>query len=198
MAYNLKKALSAAALVAGLAASPAFAQVLTAPAGGGAGGVIIGGGHHGGFGGGRIATPMAPAAVPRAYVPQVLPGGGGIVAPRVRPPVGGPIVGGPNWAGGGVAIAPRQPRGWSAPGIAHAPHDTAQSMYVGGRHRHRGGHWRGGAAYPYYLGGYDPYPVYVPSPVYETDLDDDEYCVLRKVRVHTRYGWRRVWRRVCT
>lgn len=191
MAYNLKTALSAVALALGLAASPAFAQFLAAPVGGGAGGVITGGGHQGGFGGGRIATPMAPA-----YVPRVLPGGGGIVAPHVRPPAGGPIVGGPNWAGGGVAIAPQRPRGWPAPGVAPAPHDTAQSMYVGGRHRHRGGHWRGGAAYPAYVGGYDPYPVYVPSPVYETD--DEEYCVLRKVRVRTPYGWRRVWRRVCT
>ena len=198
MAYNLKTALSAAALALGLAASPAFAQMFGAPASGGvmAGGGF-GGGHGGGFGGGRVGAQVyapqfqGPAAIPRAYVPQGLPGGG-IVAPRVHPQVGRS-----NWAGGGVAIAPQRPRVWSPPGVAAAPHDTAQSMYVGGRHRHRGGHWRGGAAYPAYVGGYDPYPVYVPPPVYETYADDDEYCVMRKVRVHTRHGWRRVWRRVC-
>ena len=44
---------------------------------------------------------------------------------------------------------------------------------------------------PYVVGGYDPYPVY-------PYVDDDEDCVMRKVRVHTRHGWKRVWRRVCS
>ena len=133
MGYNLKTALSAAALALGLAASPAFAQMFGAPASGGvmAGGGF-GGGHGGGFGGGRVGAQVyapqfqGPAAIPRAYVPQGLPGGG-IVAPRVHPQVGGS-----NWATGGVAIAPQRPRVWSPRGVVAAPHDTAQSMYVGG------------------------------------------------------------------
>ena len=204
MTSTFKMALSAATLVAGLAATPASAQ-FAAGAGGGGGGVVIQGGGGaalgggGGFGSGHApmapAAPMAapqfraaPAVVPQAHVPQLAPGGG-FAAPRGRNPVGTPMVQGSPWTGGGVTHAPRQPRPWPGAGGVTRPHDTAQSMYHGGRRHHGRGHWRGGVWYPYYLGGYDTYSAY--------DYDDD-YCVLRKVRVYTQYGWRRVWRRVCT
>lgn len=216
MRINLRMAFCAATMAAGLAATPAPAQMGSAASGGAvsggafgggavSGGAVsggaFGGGAVGGFaGGGHAGVPNAmpapqyhpaPVVVPQAHVPQVAPGGGYGV-PRAGNPVGAPIARGAPWTGGGVTHAPRQPRAWpgAGGGVAH-PNDTAQSMYHGGgRHHGRGrGHWRGGVWYPYALGGYDAYPSY--------DYDDD-YCTLRKVRVHTRYGWRRVWRRVCT
>lgn len=205
MTSNLKMALSAAALVAGLAATPALAQFAAGHAGGAVGGGIAvqGGGAAaggGGYGAGHVGAPIAPPAAPmpapqvytappvnpQAHVPQVrvppVAPGGGYGAPRVRNPGGPPVVQGSPW-NGGIAHAPRQPRG---PDIGVARPFPPQAL----RHGHRGhrGYWRGRVWQPYYLGGYDyAYGVY----------DDDDYCVLRKVRVHTRHGWRRVWRRVC-
>lgn len=206
MTSNLKMALSAAALVAGLAATPAPAQFAAGHAGGAVGGgVAVQGG--GGFGGGHVGAPIAaPAApmpapqvytappvgpqahVPQVHVPQVrvspVAPGGGYGAPRVRNPGGPPVVQGSPW-NGGIAHAPRQPR---APDIGVArPFPPTQALRHGHR-GHQGGYWRGRVWQPYYLGGYDyAYGVY----------DGDDYCVVRKVRIHTRHGWRRVWRRVC-
>lgn len=215
MTSNLKMALSAATLVAGLAltAPPALAQFAAGAGGGGGavmhggggaiggGGAAIGGGggFGGGFGGGHVGAPIAapsapaapqfhaaPAVVPQARVPQVAPGGGYGV-PRVRNPGGTPMAHGSPWNGGVVTQAPRQPRTWPGHGGVTRPYNNAQ-IYHGGRHHRGHGHWRRGVWYPYALGGYDyTYGVY----------DDDDYCTLRKVRVHTPYGWRRVWRRVC-
>jgi len=197
MAYNLRSALSAAALVAGLAASPAFAQIgaPTIAGGAGVGGGAALGGHIGGFsgahGGAQLVAPnaatlaapqfhAAPVIVPQAHIPHAATGGA-YIAPHMRP---GRITGGSPWAGGPIAVVPRhEPRAWRGPGVA-------QPMHNGWRHHGRG-RWRGGVWYPYFVGGYDVYPTY------ETYADDDSYCVLRKVRVHTPYGWRRVWRRVC-
>lgn len=199
MRSKLRMAFCAATMAAGLAATPALAQ-LGAKAGGG-GGVVGGGFAGGGHVGAPSAAPVAPVApmaaapqfhpapvgVPQAHAPQVGPVGGYGV-PRAKYPVGAPMAHASPWNGGGVTHAPRQPRAWPGAGVVAPPHDTAQSMYHGGRHHHGRGHWRGGVWYPYALGGYAAYPSYD---------DDDDDCTLRKVRVHTPYGWRRVWRRVC-
>lgn len=213
MTYTLKTALSVAALVGSLAAAPVQAQNFGSQLGGGvtAGGLAAGnfaapggggyaGAHAGGGfgGGGRVMTaPSAPAAVPQfqapvvlpqAHVPRAYPGGGVLAAPRVGPTMVNPG----QWTGGGLPSRGgivRQPRSWPQAG-APQNHD-ATLFHGGGRHHHGRGHWRGGVWVPYVVGGYDPYPAYG---VY----DDEEECVMRKVRVHTRHGWKRVWRRVCT
>ena len=200
---RLLKLLPVAALAVGLAAAPAVAQNMLgggAAGGGYTGGGRIGGGAGGGFsgGGGAVApapmTPQAPA-VPRAQVPGGY--GGGAVLPRAQAPAGygaGGGYGGPRhsggvpgingWSGGAPAVQHRQ--GWTGQNPSYLPRNGWQ----GGRHHGRG-HWRGGVWVPYVVGGYDYAPSYG---VYE----DDEECVMRKVRVHTRHGWKRVWRRVCS
>lgn len=214
MAYTFRTALSVAALAAALAATPALAQIgapLTAgqAAGGGFGGGAIGGG--GGFGGGRVMTaPGAAAAVPQyqapvvvpqarvpqvhapqARVPQAYPGGAGVLA---APRVGRTLVNPGQWTGDGLphrgGIA-RQPRNWPQAGAP--PNHDARLFHGGRRHHHGRGHWRGGVWVPYVVGGYDYY-----YPGATTYLEDEEECVMRKVRVHTRHGWKRVWRRVCS
>lgn len=187
--------LSVAALAIGLAAAPAVAQnqpgaggMLSGGAGAGAnfGGARAGGGFGGG---GAIHTPapmaaprinQAPVAVPQVQSPNAALGGaygGGYGRHR-----GGGMPGNNGWAGG-PAVQHRQAwqgRNWNNP-------NHVQGQYwQGGRHHGRG-HWRGGVWVPYVVGGYDPAPAYY----------DDEECVMRKVRVHTRHGWRRVWRKVC-
>lgn len=190
MTYTWKISLPIAALVAGLAAAPASAQMIGAPLTAGqvhGGGAIGGGGFGGHAGGGVMAAPRAPAAAP-TIIPQGR--GGGFAAPRH----GGGLPGVNGWSGAAPMQGqlPGQPRAWHRPGgVAQAPSPGWRNGRHHGHHGHHGrGHWRGGVWIPYVVGGYEPY--------YYGGYADDEYCVLRKVRVHTRHGWRKLWRRVCT
>jgi len=194
--------LSVAALAIGLAAGPAAAQnlrggeILSGSAGAGAnfGGARAGGGFNGGLGGGgaiHSPAPMAPrinqapVAVPQVQSPNAALGGaygGGYARHR-----GGGMPGNNGWTGG-PAVQHRQAwqgQNWQGQNW-HNPNHVQGQYWRGGRHHGRG-HWRGGVWVPYVVGAYDYAPAY---------YDDDE-CVMRKVRVHTRHGWRRVWRKVC-
>jgi hypothetical protein len=104
--------------------------------------------------------------------------------------------GGFGRGGGGGAPAAQAPRGGGFSGFrggqAAAPQFRGRCVAAGPRFN--GGGWRR----PVYRRPFVYAPAYNPYPVYRAPIYGYGYrCVIRKRWVHTRYGWRRLPRRVC-